>query len=115
MRIVESCRWLAESVEPSTAAPIVPQVSIVRQTRETPSAWTAPIGPLWQGTQDEQRQVLAQQFSPFIQRWVEGYEEVGGRDVYLWRWCLHGLEITTLSCVDSALLRRTCARRSCWP
>jgi hypothetical protein len=48
---------------------------------------------------EEQRQILAQQLSPTVRRWVAAYEEQGGRDLYLWQWCQHGLELIVLPCV----------------
>ena len=57
---------------------------------------------------DVHLQVLAQQFSPFIDQWVCQYAKVGARDVYLWRWCLYGLGLTTLSCVPDAQRQDLC-------
>ncbi len=33
--------------------------------------------------------------------WVGEYAKVGDRDAFLWKWCLEGVRLTTLSCVDS--------------
>ncbi|HVC95552.1 MAG TPA: hypothetical protein VND64_17790 [Pirellulales bacterium] len=47
----------------------------------------------------QRRQVLARQLSPMITSWVEGYAKLGKRGLYLWKWCLHGLDLTVLPCV----------------
>lgn len=43
------------------------------------------------------------EFSPYLQKWIEEYEKVGQRGRFLWQWCLKGLGLTTLPCVDAAL------------
>ena len=76
---------------------------------ETPAAvWSAVPCQASGDSYDEHTQVLAQQFSPFIEQWVDDYSRVGGRDVYLWRWCLHGLRLTSLSCVAPELRGDLC-------
>jgi len=37
--------------------------------------------------------------SPPLQDWIDRYEQVGERDVFLWKWCRRGVEVTTLPCV----------------
>lgn len=37
--------------------------------------------------------------SPTAGRWINAYSRIGQRTTYLWKWCLHGLELTTLPCV----------------
>ena len=39
---------------------------------------------------------------------MAAYEEVGPRDVYLWKWCTHGVELTTLPCVVPELRAHVC-------
>ena len=58
--------------------------------------------------QEEQRQIQAVQLSPTISPWVEEYSKVGRRGLYLWRWCRHGLAVTTLPCVPSSLHDDVC-------
>src|SRR5688572_9626696 len=43
------------------------------------------------------------QFSPYLERWVEDYEKVGQRGRFLWQWCMKGLGLTTLPCVNPEL------------
>lgn len=47
----------------------------------------------------DQAAIREKVLSSDVLRWVTEYEQVGHRGRYLWRWCLHGLELTTLSCV----------------
>ena len=35
--------------------------------------------------------------------WIRRYETVGKRDGFLWNWCLEGVRLTRLSCVDDSL------------
>ncbi len=56
----------------------------------------------------EQRLIGGVEFSPDLNGWIREYEVVGNRNVYLWRWCLHGLRLTTLPCVESALRASLC-------
>jgi hypothetical protein len=52
---------------------------------------------------DERQQVLAQQLSPALQGWLRAYADVGHRGLYLWKWCLLGVELTTLPTVSPEL------------
>ncbi len=56
----------------------------------------------------EQRQIAQVEFSPAAWEWIRQYEMVGNRNVYLWRWCLHGLRLTTLPCVEPGLCAHLC-------
>ncbi|HVW35985.1 MAG TPA: transketolase C-terminal domain-containing protein [Pirellulales bacterium] len=58
--------------------------------------------------QDERRQILAREFSPTVAAWIRDYAEVGERSLYLWRWCLHGVGLTTLPCVSEELREHAC-------
>ncbi|MCA8998433.1 MAG: hypothetical protein KDA80_15655 [Planctomycetaceae bacterium] len=42
-------------------------------------------------------------FRADVRRWIATYNRVGERDTYLWQWCLHGIELTTLPCVSLEL------------
>jgi len=108
MAITERCRWLAEPLRKDSDVTIAPETPIVISDVALAPGWfsgpvvgTSPVG-------DVQAQVLAVQFSPFIDEWVQAYSKVGTRDVYLWRWCLHGLGLTTLSCVAPELRQDLC-------
>ncbi len=87
-----------------TIAPIVPP----RAGIAAPHVWFGPQDLVVEDRYDDQRQVLAQQFSPFIEQWIAEYSKVGARDVYLWRWCLHGLNLTTLPSVTTELRDSAC-------
>lgn len=58
--------------------------------------------------QDERRQILAREFSPTVAAWIRDYAVVGERSLYLWRWCLHGVGLTTLPCVSEELREHAC-------
>ncbi len=38
-----------------------------------------------------------------VRRWIAEYDSVGKRGLYLWRWCLHGIELTTFPDVAATL------------
>jgi transketolase C-terminal domain/subunit len=108
LRIFDHCRWLAEPTVPSWSTdPIVPSL---------PSDACKSVNGKWLGFSpergrelaDEREQVFARQLTAAIRKWADAYEEVGTRDVYLWRWCLHGVELTTLPCVAPALRAHVC-------
>jgi hypothetical protein len=52
--------------------------------------------------------VLNKQLSPDLMQWVEGYAQVGKRNLYLWKWVRQGVEVTTLSCVRPDLYDFAC-------
>ena len=52
--------------------------------------------------------VLNKQLNPDLMRWVDGYAQVGKRNLYLWKWVRQGVEVTSLSCVDPGLLDSVC-------
>ena len=41
-------------------------------------------------------------------RWIAEYERVGTRELYLWQWCLHGIELTTLPSVSQPICTALC-------
>jgi hypothetical protein len=108
LAIVERCRWLAE--------PIVPRVTIEPPLAAPTADAGASLGGSLQSfvgrhaerTSRERAQVYARQLSSDVRRWVTAYEEVGSRDVYLWQWCTHGVELTTLPCVVPELRAHVC-------
>ncbi len=99
LRIVECCRWMS--------APILPEGSIVGPSHSDDSVahppakgnWLSFFGGNAHRMARERQQVLAWQLSADVKRWVASYEKVGARDLYLWKWCMHGATITTLPCV----------------
>ncbi|MGE5193165.1 MAG: hypothetical protein ACM3U2_11775, partial [Deltaproteobacteria bacterium] len=42
--------------------------------------------------------------SPAVEAWVRTYSAVGNRSRYLWKWCLHGVELTMLPGVRPELV-----------
>lgn len=58
--------------------------------------------------QAERQQILGKQFSPELASWIATYEGIGQRNGYIWKWCLHGVELTTLACVRPALQGDVC-------
>jgi hypothetical protein len=67
-------------------------------------AWTAIVSP--EITRFDRQAVWRKSFRPDVRRWIAQYSSVGQRDLYLWQWCLHGIELTTLPCVPPALLHK---------
>ena len=49
----------------------------------------------------DRRSIWAKTFSKDARKWIARYNTVGHRDLYLWQWCLHGIELTRLPCVES--------------
>ncbi|MCA9082269.1 MAG: hypothetical protein KDA58_17035, partial [Planctomycetaceae bacterium] len=72
----EELRQISQLREKARRSFVTPEVA--RQDRQA----------VWQKT-----------FRPDVRRWIAMYAAVGERDVYLWQWCLHGIELTTLSSV----------------
>ncbi|HEV7226210.1 MAG TPA: transketolase C-terminal domain-containing protein [Pirellulales bacterium] len=58
--------------------------------------------------QEERDRIEALRFTPTVQAWIEEYSEVGERGLYLWRWCRHGVGLTTLPCVPDELRDDAC-------
>lgn len=59
-------------------------------------------------TSEERKQIHAVQLSPTISGWVDEYSRLGSRGLYLWKWCRHGLVLTTLPCVLPSLHDDVC-------
>lgn len=55
--------------------------------------------------------VLNMTLSPRLEYWASRYAEVGHRNVYLWKWCRQGVEITTLGCVAPEFREEVCETR----
>jgi hypothetical protein len=55
------------------------------------------------GDLDQERaQIAGRTLSPGMEAWLDRYRRVGHRDVYLWRWTAHAVDLITLSCVAPA-------------
>jgi hypothetical protein len=87
------------SADSFVPAPVAPAVSSAPPRVCRPSA--AEI-------QAEIEQVLNKQLNPELMQWVDGYSQVGKRNLYLWKWVRQGIEVTTLSCVDRGLFDFAC-------
>ena len=66
----------------------------------TPSVPPALRLPTEEEIKGEIAHVLHKQLSADLMPWVDGYAQVGKRNLYLWKWVRQGVEVTTLSCVD---------------
>ena len=52
--------------------------------------------------------VLALELSSDLQDWAREYARIGRRNVFLWKWCRQGVEITTLPCVEPGIHAFAC-------
>jgi hypothetical protein len=85
-----------------TAAPVtvVPAAPLLPLTGEgLPTA---------ERVQQEIACVLDKTLSPALTHWVNEYAKVGHRNIYLWKWCRQGVEVTTLPCVSADLVDNVC-------
>jgi hypothetical protein len=57
---------------------------------------------------EEISHVLSKALSPSLAHWAGRYAEVGRRNMYLWKWCRQGVEVTTLPCVAAELRDEVC-------
>lgn len=106
--VVQRCLWLAA---PMMADVPVESTVTVRGHAEvvvSPHHWLNLAGIQPGGLAREHQQVLSQQLSTDALRWVKMYEEIGSRDLYLWRWCRHGVDLTTLPCALPELRAHVC-------
>jgi hypothetical protein len=58
--------------------------------------------------QSEIEQVLNKQLNSDLLQWVDGYAQVGKRNLYLWKWVRQGVEVTALSCLAPELFDYAC-------
>src|SRR5215212_2158040 len=66
------------------------------------------LSPTTEEIQAEIAHVLNKQLSPDLLKWVDGYAQVGKRNLYLWKWVRQGVEVTTLSCIAPDLFDFAC-------
>ncbi|MHC4442593.1 MAG: hypothetical protein ACYTF1_10030 [Planctomycetota bacterium] len=52
---------------------------------------------------EEIDEVVNRPLPPEIKWWIQGYETVGHRDEFLWKWCLRAIEVTSLPSVNPEL------------
>src|SRR4051794_39679963 len=94
----------AINVPASLSGPIVAFVP----TSPVPTSPPALRLPTESEIQAEIAHVLHKQLGADLIPWVDGYAQVGKRNLYLWKWVRQGLEVTTLSCVDPELFDFVC-------
>lgn len=75
--------------------------------REAGGPWE-PFALSAEQVQRDQQMIRAKRLSPQVRRWIREYKRVGHRKLYLWKWCLHGVELTTLPCVLSQWRPHVC-------
>jgi len=73
-----------------------------------PPAQPAGLLPKPEEIKAEIEHVLNKQLSADLMRWVDGYAQVGKRNIYLWKWVRQGVEVTALSCLDRGLFDFAC-------
>src|SRR4051812_35257196 len=88
---------------PLTALPTAPIVTGVSPAPPPPIKLPAP-----EEIKAEIEFVLNKQLSADLLPWVDGYAQVGKRNLYLWKWVRQGIEVTTLSCVKPQLYDFAC-------
>jgi deoxyxylulose-5-phosphate synthase len=108
LRIVECCRWLSAPILPQIPIdPLLPSVT-GGEGKVAPERWLGFYGRHADSMAREREQVYARQLSSDMMRWISAYEEIGSRDLYLWKWCLHGVDLTTLPCVVPEFRAHVC-------
>src|SRR5437016_1420733 len=88
---------------PQSTASIIPTAF-----GSSPAAPAALVLPKPEEIQAEIEHVLNKQLSSDLVRWVDGYAQVGKRNLYLWKWVRQGVEVTSLSCLDRGLFDFAC-------
>jgi len=58
--------------------------------------------------QRERDLIRSAELSPNVESWFRVYSQVGYRTRYLWQWCVHGAELTTISDVLPEWRRHVC-------
>jgi len=94
-QIVECCRALSEDSSPGSEA------DQLREARVADIRDLADFLPTSEQVQRELEAVLALELTPTMQEWVDAYEKLGRRSLYLWKWCQQGIELTILPCVPA--------------
>src|SRR5438132_5355591 len=88
-------------------SPVFPAepIPVMAQSEVAASAFITPTA---KEIQAEIEQVLNKQLSADLVRWVDGYAQVGKRNIYLWKWVRQGIEVTALSCLAPELFDFAC-------
>src|SRR2546422_1612291 len=90
------------------AEPVSPDYVVPTLTKQPGTAGDAVALPTSTEIKAEIEHVLHKQLSSDLVGWVDGYAQVGKRNLYLWKWCRQGVEVTTLSCVQPELFDFAC-------
>jgi hypothetical protein len=89
------------------SAPVVPVAPLKLMLGPAPSEVEEPdSGP--PADAELRQQVLGQQLSAELARWIRQYQAFGPRDLYLWRWCALGVRLTMLPCVVEPWREHVC-------
>lgn len=102
--------WAGEAVRPpaadvtrAAASPAPPPRTAApagEQPRETRDPADCPASADCDGELElERAQIAGRRFTSVVAEWLDRYQRVGHRDVYLWRWTAHAVDLITLSCV----------------
>jgi len=84
---------------------LVPPVRPAQVKQPEPAALRLPTEEEIRG---EIEHVLNKQLNPDLLQWVDGYAQVGKRNLYLWKWVRQGVEVTALSSVEPDLYDFAC-------
>src|SRR5947208_1748955 len=90
------------------AEPLLPAYVVPTVAKPLRAASDAPVLPTSQDIQAEIEHVLHKQLSSDLLCWVDGYAQVGKRNLYLWKWCRQGVEVTELSSVEREFFDFAC-------
>src|SRR5438876_6849116 len=77
------------------ASPVSSAITFVPAVTSRPEPPPALALPRPEEIQAEIEHVLNKQLNPDLIRWVDGYAQVGKRNLYLWKWVRQGVEVTT--------------------
>ena len=101
------CALQAGSLTDTTFVAVVPPQAPAARVTKRDSVPPVRL-PTSEEIQGEIAHVLNKQLNPDLIRWVDGYAQVGKRNMYLWKWVRQGVEVTTLSSVDPKLFDFAC-------
>ena len=83
----------------SQTSEVAPQLQKTASTTASATRFPEADLPSAEQIQEQITPVLNMTLSPRLEYWASRYAEVGHRNIYLWKWCRQGVEITTLPSV----------------